>query len=227
MKISYLMRCFKMEKILKENISYLTVSYIIIILILLAGCSGVTPTNPIIYSLTIQPGPTEGEDTAVVSDSPDTNYGTYEYFAIGNTAGPFIGRAYLQFNLGALPTSAIIVSANLRLYQFLTFGTKDFMLELHQVTENWNEETITWNNQPGYLPTLESISPVVVDAITWLSWDISTLLQDWLNGSIDNHGIVLKDTDEALGDTYIWCRSSNYTADPALRPKIDITYYVP
>lgn len=299
------MRCFQMKKIIKENISYLMVSFVIVIFIFLVGCSGVTPISPIIHffsantliltegesttiswivsdattvtinygigivalsgstsvsptttttytltatnsagsstatvtitvnpaiieqTLTIQPGPTEGKDSAVTSDAPDSNYGTSEYFAIGNTVGPSIARAYLQFDLSALPTSAIIVSANLKLYQFITFGTEDFIIELHQVTVYWDEDTITWNNQSGYLPALEGTSPVVVDAITWLSWDISSLLQDWLDGSIDNHGIVLKDTDEALGDTYIWCRSSNYTADPALRPKIEITYYVP
>ena len=52
-------------------------------------------------------------------------------------------------------------------------------------------------------------------------------MQKWLDGSITNYGVVMKDTDEGLVDTFIPCWSSEYTTDPTLRPKLEITYYVP
>ena len=117
--------------------------------------------------------------------------------------------------------------ADLKLYQYQTIGTENFMIGLHQITESWEENKITWNNQPDYLPSPESTITVSVGATTWLSWDITSLLQGWLDGSIVNYGVVLKDTDEPLGDTFIRCYSSDYITNPSLYPKLEIIYYVP
>ncbi|NVM47034.1 MAG: DNRLRE domain-containing protein, partial [Candidatus Lokiarchaeota archaeon] len=83
----------------------------------------------------------------------------------------------------------------------------------------------------SYLPLPEIVSTTVYTTIaytgTWLSWDISALVQKWLDGSITNYGVAMKDTDEGLVDTFIPCWSSEYKTDPPLRPKLEITYYVP
>lgn len=192
-----------------------------------AGSSTATVTIIVNKTIIIQPGPVEGKDSMVVTEIPDTNYENNQYFSIGNLSVSIIVRAHLQFDISILPTDAVIVNADLKLYQYQTIGTESFVIGLHQVTESWEENMITWNNQPDYLPSPESTITVTVGALTWLSWDITSLLQGWLDGSITNFGVVLKDTDEPLGDTFIRCYSSDYPANPTLRPKLEITYYVP
>jgi len=192
-----------------------------------AGSSTATVTIIVNNTLILQPGPAEGKDSMVVTQIPDTNYENNQYFSLGNLSVSIILRAHLQFDVSILPTDAVIVNADLKLYQYQTIGTESFVIGLHQVTESWEENMITWNNQPDYLPSPESTITVTIGALTWLSWDITTLLQGWLDGSIANYGVVLKDTDEPLGDTFIRCYSSDYPANPTLCPKLEITYYVP
>jgi len=188
----------------------------------------ITVTPPLVeQTITIQPGPNEGKDSFADSYSSDTNNGNREYICIGNFPGPLMARGYLQLDLSSLPADAVILSADLKLYQYFTFGTQDFIIGIHRITDNWDENTITWNNQPDYHPMSESTSFITVAEITWLSWDITSLLQGWLDGNITNYGVVLKDSDEALGDTYIMCYSSDYPDDPTLRPKVEITYLTP
>lgn len=297
-----------MKGILKDYKKYLMLFFIIISLIFLSGCNGITPTSPIINSfsanvyildegdsailswavvdattvsidqgigsvalsgstsvsptstatytltatnsagsstatftitvnmaiveqtITIQPGPAEGKDSMVLSEYPDNNYGNSSGLQIGNLEGYLIYRTYLQFDISTLPAGAVIVNVDLKIYQWNTVGSLDtFMVNLHQITQSWQENAITWNNQPNYLPVPEIVSVTAYTAYTgaWLSWDISTLMQKWLDGSITNYGVVMKDTDEGLVDTFIPCWSSEYTTDPTLRPKLEITYYVP
>jgi len=219
----------------------------------LSGSTSVSPTSTTIYTLTatnsvgssiatvtitvnpaiveenivIQHSPAEGKDTMVLTEAPDINYGNYQYFSIGNLSVSILGRVYIQFDLSTLPSNAIIVSANMKLYQYDTTGTESFSIGVHQVTAGWLEDTITWNNQPSYLAIPESIVDITVGDTTWLSWDIGTLLQKWVDGTDANYGVILKDTDEPIGSTYIRCYTSDYTTDSTLAPKLEITYYVP
>ena len=184
----------------------------------------VNPTVILEQNIIIQPGPIEGKDCDVSSSSPVINYGSYPNLFIGNTIDPSIVRAYLQFNLSAIPTGADIVSADLKLYHNSSTGTTDLTIGIHKVTSSWQENTLIWINQPDYHPIPESSRLVNVDTTDWLSWDITGLLREWLDGSTANYGLVLKDTDEALGNTYIQCFSSDYTDEPSLRPKLEIIY---
>jgi hypothetical protein len=192
-----------------------------------AGSSTATVTIIMNQSLTIQPNPIEGKDSMVVNQLPDTNYVDNLYFSLGNLSASVFLRGYLQFDISSIPNDAVIIKSDLKLYQYQTIGTEGFMIGLHQVTENWEENVITWNNQPKYEPSPESTSTITVGATTWLSWDITALLQGWVDGSIVNYGVVLKDTDESLGDTFIRCYTSDYTANPNQCPKLEITYYIP
>jgi hypothetical protein len=187
----------------------------------------VNPTVILEQNIIIQPGPIEGKDCDVSSSTAVVNFGNYPNLFIGNTIDPSIARAYLQFNLSAIPTGVDIVSADLKLYHNSSTGTTDLTIRIHKVTSSWQENTLTWINQPDYHPTPESSRLVNVDITDWLSWDITNLLQEWLDGSTPNYGLVLKDTDEALGNTYIQCFSSDYIDETSLRPKLEIIYLAP
>lgn len=201
----------------------------------------VNPAAIITQTITIQPGPEEGMDSYVSSHNPASTYGTLPYINMGKALLSSMGvnranymyeymydyfRAYLQFSLSSLPAGAVIVNAALKLYQFNNSGTEDFMISLHQVTEYWSEGTITWINKPDYISSPERTITVTAGATAWLSWDITDLVQGWLDESITNYGIMLKGTDESSPNVS-GCYSSELIPEPALHPKLEVTYYVP
>ena len=179
-------------------------------------------------SLILQPGPGEGKDTYIYTFWKDSNFSVYSTCTIGNDSGGYTRRALLQFNdIENLPTNSVIVSADLYLYQRSTSGTGDFNISAHTITAPWGLFTVTWNTKIPFQATPESTSPVTAGANQWLSWDLKYLVQCWVNGSIPNHGVLLKKTNEGSGKTYITCPLSRCTDSPSLRPKLVIFYYIP
>jgi hypothetical protein len=172
----------------------------------------------------LQPGP-EGIDSGIESLYPNNNYGNLTYCAVGNNATTIV-RTYIKFDLSTVPGDAVVVDADLKLYQWGTFGTANFTIALYNVTSAWDESTITWNLQPTCSIDAEITSDITA-AIAWKSWDIDTLVQTWLDGSITNYGVVLKDTDEASVNTLAYFWTSDYTADTTKRPELVIYYYIP
>jgi hypothetical protein len=176
-------------------------------------------------TITLQPG-TEGIDGAVSTANPSTNYGGLFYSVVGNSVSA-IGRNYIEFKPLTIPANARVVYANLKLYQYATFGTDNFTIGLYKITGDWDESTITWNLQPTSSTDAEITINITAGVTTWKSWDIVALVQGWLDGTINNYGVVLKDTDESSVDTYVYFWTSDYTTDTTKRPKLEIVYYIP
>ena len=176
-------------------------------------------------TITLQPG-SEGKDAGVSSAVPESNYGTQDFSFIGSL-GTTIIRLYIQFDLSSVPNDAIITDADLKLYQDSSWGTNNYSIGLYKVASDWDESTIDWDPQPTSSADAEIISNITALATTWKSWDIDTLVQGWLDGTITNYGMVLKDTDEVSVDTLAIFRTSDYTTDTTKRPILEIDYYIP
>ena len=176
-------------------------------------------------TITLQPDAT-GIDTGVESALPTNNYALWPLTGIGNSASTII-RTYIEFDLSLIPTNARVIDADLRLYQYDDLGSEDFTIGLHKVTSNWDESTIDWDPQPTSSTDAEVTSNITVGAVTWKSWDIDTLVQGWLDGTIANYGMLLKDTDESSVNTIAYFYTSDYTTDTTKRPKLEIDYYTP
>jgi hypothetical protein len=176
-------------------------------------------------TITLQPD-TEGMDGAVGTANPSANYGDLSYSVIGGTVSD-VGRTYIKFKPLTIPANARVVDANLKLYQYATFGTDNFTIGLYKITGDWDESTITWNLQPTSSTDAEITINITAGATTWKSWNIYTLVQSWLDGDITNYGMVLKDTEEFLVNTVAYFYTSDYTTDTTKRPKLEIYYYIP
>jgi hypothetical protein len=203
---------------------FLILSLLVMVLFLIAGC-----TTPAVQygTITLQPGP-EGIDSIVETKSPNDNDEPQTLCEIGRNTPYNICREYIQFDLSTVPADAVVVDANLKLYQYSTFGDANFTLGLHNVTSAWDESTITWNLQPTCSVDAETTSDITIGDINWKSWEIDNLVQAWLDGSITNYGVVLKGTDEAsVGPAMAYFWSSDYTTDTSKCPKLEINYYIP
>jgi len=138
---------------------------------------------------TLQPGP-EGKDSYVNEGFPGQNYGDQVDLWIGITGGDF-RRSFIEFDL--LPYAGrLLDSCFLDLWCYKrekTVGATD-TTGVWRVTQLWQENTITWNNQPGTDPAMFS-SYADGDKDTWWTWDVKDMVQEWLDGTFPNNGFII------------------------------------
>jgi len=184
-------------------------------------------THALAQTVTIQPDSATGKDAHVEEVIPDGNLGSSDTIWVGEWAGGQRNRAYLQFDLSAIPTTAVVLDVELALYYHNSSAAQPVDIGAYEVTSSWNEGTITWNVQPTSAPTLAHVRTVPA-AVTnyFMSWYIDDLVQGWIDGSIANYGVVLKDIDETTTKACKGFYASDWTYGPR-RPKLVISYYDP
>lgn len=180
----------------------------------------------------LQPGPDEGKDARIQSNIPDQNIATTQFYSdqSGTMSGvPFLDRSLISFDvLSSLPPNALIISASLSLYantlnggHTQVDGSNQSVLEL--ITEPWEEETVTWNNQPA---TDGNINAVLNETNgfdqNYLSIDVMPIVESMLSNPSSEYEMMLKLTDES-GRKTMQFASSN-APDAALHPKLTICY---
>jgi hypothetical protein len=182
-----------------------------------------------IATLTLQPGGVAGNDGHVFLATPNDNYGSEGYLFAGSGTADETCRSYLQFDLGSIPGAAVVIDAHLALFYMNSVGTGPAPIGAYRVTGVWDEDTMDWGSQPESEETPEDINSVPdTVALDWEYWDIGDLVQGWVDGSIPNHGVLLKDSDEATEKAYKAFYSSDFDPDPnKRRPKLVVVYYEP
>jgi hypothetical protein len=191
-------------------------------------------------TLTLQPGPDEGQNTIVTSDiyanvninsNPDINIGTWTYGSQGGGTG--IARTYLKFiGLDGMPDSATILSARLSLYG-ISVGTAapqgnstgtDNSAWIKRLTADWNPDTVTWNNKPTSIDNNQASIPASTSVWNYdaLNIDVTHLVDDLLNDN--NYGFALEGKTEQIYRTLSF--ASCKVSDPAKRPKLVVVYEI-
>ncbi len=176
-------------------------------------------------TVSIQPGPDVSMDAHVEEVIPDGNLGLSETIWIGEWAGGQANRAYLQFDLSSIPTTAVVLDAELALYYHNSSAAQPVDIGAYEVTSSWNEGTITWNVQSTSAPTPEYVRSLQATATDYfISWYIDDLVQGWIDGSIANYGVVLRDIDETTTKACKGFYASEWVYGPR-RPNLIIQYY--
>jgi hypothetical protein len=177
-------------------------------------------------TLIIQPDAANGKDTSVDTYYPDQNYANLYELAAGRGTVDTC-RAYLEFDLGSLPDNVVVTNATVGLYYERTVGSAAASIGVYLVEENWTEGGTTWNHQPDSTATPEYTRTVPASVSNaFLSWDITDLVEGWLDGTTPNNGVMFKDTDESTVEAWKGFYSSDY-GTAAQRPKLVIKYYDP
>ena len=159
-------------------------------------------------------------DAYVDSSSPSGNYGSARLLSIGTVIPEFAelsqrsfirfdlasipagaaietaessDRSFIRFDLSSIPAGAAIEDATLLLY--LTGWDRRYAdetsISVTQVLAEWTEADINWNNQPDtYWPEALD-STLVTDVLGDYSWNVTSLVQSWVNEPGDNYGIML------------------------------------
>lgn len=161
----------------------------------------------------------------------DDNYGSVEHVSafkiVSTDSSGFNGnRGLLKFDLSVIPLQATLSSAKLSLFAYTTGPTNGHFgnansCTLQRVTQNWGENTATWNNQPASVATNQVTLPASDSANqNYVDIDVLALINDLrANG---NNGIMLKLANEAVGNGLMFCSADN--SDSTKHPKLELCW---
>lgn len=144
---------------------------------------------------TLQRSPTVAvQDAQVSRDLSDptvqfSNFGAAS--AIASSRFPTrLDRSLLQFDLASIPAGTLLTSADLSV-QAASSGNA--LVQVRRVTAPWAENTVTWVSSAGNIdPTVHAATPNGgAGYVGPLSFDVTALAQDWLDGTFPNDGMVL------------------------------------
>jgi len=102
-------------------------------------------------------------------------------------------NGYLQFDLSVLPpgaTGSQVLKATLRLWvsRVMTSGTIEFAIP----TADWSESTLDALNAPPFsLSEVPSLDIPLSATRTYIEVDVTGLVQDWVDGTLENFGIAI------------------------------------
>ncbi|XXX77587.1 DNRLRE domain-containing protein [Sorangium sp. So ce134] len=155
----------------------------------------------------------EVAETFIWARYPNYNEGAYSYAYSDGAIGQE-KHALFWFNVGFVPEGATIVSADFSVWGY-SRGTRE--VRLHHITSPWDEASVTWASfGGGYDGTVEASMPGLS---TSQSADLTTLVQEWVDGVIPNYGILLR---EGAGTSTSYRASEN--PDASRRPALDLCY---
>ncbi len=186
-------------------------------------------------TIVLQPDGSVGKDAAFDNRLPNVNSGSHmEYIASAWTfnGDPVDTRSVIEFDLSVIPEGAIITSALLSLYSFESSinGTHSTLSGsnasvLKRITEAWEENTVTWNNQPATTAENQLFLPATTSSDQdFIDLNVTVLVQDMMEDPDNGHGFLIKLLNEAHYRRMVF--GSSDAEDVELRPKLEICYSV-
>lgn len=148
-------------------------------------------------------------DAHIQEDDPTANFGSANDLKVRSKSEGNNRRALVEFDLSAIPSGAFIESATLRVFMNNAPGISR-TYEVHRLTKNWVESQVTWNKRTGaswttpggdFDATVIATQTTGTTSSVWLEWDVTTLVQDWVNGT-SNFGLLLIDSNEDSATSY-------------------------
>jgi hypothetical protein len=175
------------------------------------------------------------EDTYIYVENPGGIY--YSSSPLGvDTSSPGSGlkkAALVRFGLSSIPTGATILSASLQLYA-VGWGGGNMAIGAYAITRTVTLSQVTWNNaQTGNPWGVAGCNNTTTDrranaesSLTtsgtnkWYAFDLTALVQAWVNGTVPNNGVLMR----AWYSAGIFVFASNEHSDYKLRPRLVIAY---
>jgi parallel beta-helix repeat protein len=170
------------------------------------------------------------EDTYIYQYSPDSNYCTMKPLSVGQKQQY---ATLLRFDVSAIPVDAVVMRAALQIYAEGWSEQSDLSVGAYYITRTVDLCQATWNQarsggawaSPGANNTdsdrrASAESSVTVNAVgKWYEFDLSAVVQGWLNGSLANNGVLLRAA-YATAKYYFSSRESG-----AQEPRLVIVYH--
>jgi hypothetical protein len=161
------------------------------------------------------------QDAYIRESRPTLNYGDSPFLLLGN---PVEGSYQFVVQIDTKPynnlQNSLVLDANLVFHLSSTFNT-NISIDVYEVSESWNESTITWSN---FNPTLSApLTSFVCNSSTVKINILDYLNQTKLLGK-DNINLYFKVNSPNIDLFYF---DSKEATEESIRPKIEIRYQDP
>ena len=157
-----------------------------------------------------------GRHTYVSSSSPGSNYSSASERVVAGASSVrrILYKSDKDFNtFFAEPVD--VLGAVVQLYATTdTTGQAVQPMAVHPLTADWASTEATWNSRrtgvgwasPGgdFAPDAVSVNPNVTGPVGVRNFDITSVVQDWANGTRPYHGVILKYQNEASGPALVF-----------------------
>lgn len=143
-----------------------------------------------------------GSPEIVIGDNNYPYVGYDDGYVSGNLPNfgvlHMVCRTYIKVNydFAAIPKESIINNAVFSISQRTNFSHGASQFGLYRVEDAWQEEAVTWNNQPQN-HVFEDQQNAKEHANEYIDYQVKDLVNGWIQGTYENHGMVLKAIDEA------------------------------
>jgi hypothetical protein len=145
-----------------------------------------------------------------------------------------VKAALVRFGLSSIPAGATIVRASLQLYA-TGWGGGNMAIGAYAITRTTTLSQVTWNNAQVGKPWGEAgcnntstdrrasaeSSVTTSGTYKWYTFDLTALVQGWVNGTVPNNGVLMRASYSA--GTFAF--ASNEYSDYRLRPRLVLTYH--
>jgi hypothetical protein len=174
--------------------------------ILICFAAGVAFSN-VARAVTIQPNEAASKDTFVYQFLPTFNFNSGGFGSLLTAGATGIGHdteSLVQFDLSSVGlASAQVTSASFQLYVDSTsaagFGLNPDaahpiqidLLAIGGASPTWDENTVTWSTEPTTVGGL--VASATINGINqWITFDVTSLVKQWLDGTLTNNGFLLR-----------------------------------
>jgi hypothetical protein len=128
-------------------------------------------------------------DAWLEEGDPLSNHGTDTELSAMTAPGASL-RALYRFDLSGLAPNANVTEA-LAWFRVTDVDATGLPIDIFAVTDTWSEGTVNWSNTGNDYDASSVHGSFVADATGWSTVDITPLVQSWVCGEIDDHGIML------------------------------------
>lgn len=190
-------------------------------------------------------------DTYIDRYLPDQNFSEGDetsglpqpYLRLQHSSRWDVKSILFYFDVGFLPSTATIEDAALTLRSagcpYTTNCTAPLTIGAYRMKRYWDPATVNWfiasrDDQGNEIPwgrpgandesdreTTPEDTQVLQGAMQDITWHIPNMVQEWINHPTENRGVILHPDQ---GNVQYRLPSSEYTANPDIRPKLVVRY---
>jgi PKD repeat protein len=191
---------------------------------------------------TLKPDSQAGKDAMIGSCVPcnhtNRNFGNRTIMDINTWtfSGNFSQmRSLIEFDYSIIPANAVILSAKLNLYYTGLPENQNGAhsplnsnnaVAIRRITSSWNEQTVTWNNQPTFTNVGQVMLPHPTSGTQhYTNIDITDFVEFQVVNPAQNFGFMLIQTNNSTHHQLTFASSDH--PNQALHPMLEIIYEFP